>query len=44
MIRSPTKTNNQIHQNHNCSHGNTLNASGDNESRLQMWAEDIKRE
>ncbi len=37
-----SKTNYQIHENHNCSHGNRLKASGDHESRLQMWVEDMK--
>lgn len=37
-----SKTNYQKHENHNSSHGNRLNAPGDHESRLQMWAEDIK--
>lgn len=37
-----SKTNYQIHENHNCSHGNRLKACGDHESRLQMWVEDIE--
>lgn len=37
-----SKTNYQIHENHNCSHGNRFKASGNHESRLQMWVENIK--
>lgn len=36
-----SKTNYQIHEKHYCSHGNGLKASGDHESRPQMWVEDI---